>query len=103
VPPQYQFEQRLGYLLLRPGGNDTRALYSCLDDSGAEFVSLDHSCEGSKGQGIEGWLYRSRQPARTLEIFSCAAGRDRFVSLNPACEGVANRGSLGWIPEDPPG
>jgi hypothetical protein len=105
VPPQYQFEQRLGYLLPRPAGNDTRALYSCLDDTGAEFVSRDHSCDGSKGQGIDGWVYTSREAAPTLslEIFSCAVGRDRFVSLNPGCEGQANRGSLGWVTQNPPG
>ena len=95
VPAQYQFLQRFGYLLQTPGP-DRAPLYSCLNGSN-EFLSRESDCEGKRVEGLDGWIYRDRQPTDSLQLFSCSSGRDRFVALNGSCDGKQLEGDLGWV------
>jgi serine/threonine protein kinase len=99
----YVNQEVLGYLLTSQGGQDARAIYSCLYGQD-HFVSPDQHCEGYMTLGQIGWAYITPPSGfQTAPLYRCVTSdqRDHFVSNDPYCEGQSLYGLLGYALQSP--
>jgi hypothetical protein len=94
----FVLEQSLGRLYVGPQNKAVTPLYGCKSGSFDYFVSLDHTCEGQRILGINGYLYSEPVSGLNLAaVYRCATATDHFVSKDPECEGVISQGLLGYL------
>ena len=98
IPPSWNYEMTLGYLL-ETGGDGRTAIYSCRSGSSDQFLSTDPGCEGREPLGREGWVYATPPAAEeTNPLYRCLRpGIGHFASHDPACEGQKTEALLGYL------
>jgi hypothetical protein len=93
----FNMEMTLGHLYESPQQGATVAFYGCKRGSTDYFVSLDHSCEGERILGKNGYGYALPVAGRKLvPLYRCSTGTDHFVSKDSKCEGATTDQLLGY-------
>jgi hypothetical protein len=98
IPPSWNYETTLGYLL-ETGGDGRTAIYSCRSGSSDQFLSTDPGCEGREPLGREGWVYATPPAAEETDpLYRCVRpGIGHFASHDPGCEGQKTEALLGHL------
>ena len=88
----------LGHLYESPQKGAAVPFYGCKRGTTDYFISLDHSCEGQRMLGKNGYGYA--QPVGGLKLvplYRCSTQTDHFVSKDSKCEGQTTDELLGYV------